>query len=61
MSHTYSSMRIHVVFSTKERQKRLREEPQPKLWAYIAGIATLLHAARKPNLTMPKPRKGNPT
>jgi putative transposase len=39
MSHTYSSMRIHVVFSTKERQKRLREEFQPKLWAYIAGIA----------------------
>jgi REP-associated tyrosine transposase len=28
-----------VVFSTKERQKRLREELQPKLWAYIAGIA----------------------
>jgi putative transposase len=39
MSHTYSSTRIHVVFSTKERQKRLREEVQPKLWAYIAGIA----------------------
>jgi REP element-mobilizing transposase RayT len=39
MSHTYSSNRIHVVFSTKERQKRLREEIQPKLWAYIAGIA----------------------
>src|SRR5271163_5363593 len=39
MSHTYSSLRIHVVFSTKERQKRLRWELQPKLWAYIAGIA----------------------
>ena len=39
MSHTYTSMRIHVIFSTKERQKRLREEIQPKLWAYIAGIA----------------------
>jgi putative transposase len=39
MSHTYSSTRIHVIFSTKERQKRLREELQPKLWAYIAGIA----------------------
>jgi hypothetical protein len=32
-------MRIHVIFSTKERQGRLREEFQPKLWAYIAGIA----------------------
>ena len=39
MSHTYTSMRIHVIFSTKERQKRLREDLQPKLWAYIAGIA----------------------
>ena len=39
MSHTYSSMRIHVVFSTKDRQKRLHKELQPKLWAYIAGIA----------------------
>jgi len=39
MSHTCSSTRIHVIFSTKERQKRLREEIQPKLWAYIAGIA----------------------
>jgi putative transposase len=39
MSHTYSSNRIHVIFSTKQRQKRLREDIQPKLWAYIAGIA----------------------
>ena len=40
MSHTYSSLRVHVIFSTKERQKRLREELQPKLCAYIAGIAS---------------------
>jgi len=39
MSHTYASNRIHVIFSTKQRQKRLREDIQPKLWAYIAGIA----------------------
>ena len=39
MSHTYTSLRIHVIFSAKERQKRLREEFQPKLWAYTAGIA----------------------
>ena len=39
MSHTYSSNRIHVIFSTKQREKRLREDIQPKLWAYIAGIA----------------------
>ena len=39
MSHTYSSNRIHLIFSTKQRGKRLREDIQPKLWAYIAGIA----------------------
>ena len=39
MSHAYSSNRIHVIFSTKQRQKRLREDIQPKLWTYIAGIA----------------------
>jgi putative transposase len=39
MSHTYSSNRIHVIFSTKGREKRLSEELQPKLWAYIAGVA----------------------
>jgi putative transposase len=39
MSHAYSSNRIHVIFSTKQREKRLREDIQPKLWTYIAGIA----------------------
>jgi REP element-mobilizing transposase RayT len=39
MSHTYSSLRIHIVFSTKDRQKRLPSALQPKLWAYMAGIA----------------------
>jgi putative transposase len=39
MSHTYSSNRVHVIFSTKERQMRLPEDIQPKLWAYMAGVA----------------------
>jgi putative transposase len=39
MPHTYSSNRIHIVFSTKEREKRISSELQPKLWAYMAGIA----------------------
>jgi REP element-mobilizing transposase RayT len=39
MSHTYCSNRIHLTFSTKERVKSLSEELQPKLWAYMAGIA----------------------
>lgn len=39
MSHTYSSNRIHIVFSTKGREKRLPDEFQPKFWAYMHGIA----------------------
>ena len=39
MSHTYSSNRIHAIFSTKGREKRLSSELQPELWAYMAGIA----------------------
>jgi putative transposase len=39
MSHSYSSNRVHVIFSTKERKKSLSDNFQPKLWAYMAGIA----------------------
>ena len=39
MSHSYSSNRIHLVFSTKNREKLITEELQAKLWPYMAGIA----------------------
>lgn len=39
MSHSYSSNRIHVVFGTKNREKRISSEMQSKLWPYMAGIA----------------------
>ena len=39
MSHTYSQNYLHVVFSTKERRKLIAPSMQPKLWAYMAGIA----------------------
>ena len=39
MSHTYSQNYLHVVFSTKERRKLIGPSMQPKLWAYMAGIA----------------------
>lgn len=39
MSHSYSSNRIHLVFSTKDREKRISETLQVKLWPYMAGIA----------------------
>ena len=39
MSHTFSQNHLHVVFSTKERKKLIAPSIQPKLWAYMAGIA----------------------
>jgi REP element-mobilizing transposase RayT len=38
MSNSYVSNHVHVVFSTKDRIKLIREEIQPRLWAYMAGI-----------------------
>ena len=39
MSHSYSSNRVHVIFSTKERRQCISDDFQPKLQAYMAGIA----------------------
>jgi REP element-mobilizing transposase RayT len=39
MQHTYSRLLVHVVFSTKDRKRLIPTEFQPRLWAYIGGIA----------------------
>src|SRR5205809_7356280 len=39
MSHVYASILIHFVFSTKDRRPLISEDLQPKLWAYMGGIA----------------------
>ena len=39
MGHTYTSNLVHVVFSTKDRQRLISSELQPRLWPYLAGIA----------------------
>jgi REP element-mobilizing transposase RayT len=39
MSHTYCSSLFHCVFSTKERQRTIIAEIQPRLWAYMGGVA----------------------
>ncbi|HUT35056.1 MAG TPA: IS200/IS605 family transposase [Planctomycetota bacterium] len=35
---SYTNLLYHVVFSTKERLPRLREELRPRIWEYIGGI-----------------------
>ena len=39
MSHTYCSSLFHCVFSTKERRKIISPGIQPRLWAFMGGIA----------------------
>lgn len=39
MPSSYVCNHVHIVFSTKDRLKLIPEELQPKLWAYMAGIA----------------------
>ena len=38
MSHSYAQNHLHLVFSTKDRQKLISKEFQPRLWAYLAAI-----------------------
>lgn len=45
MSHTYTSILIHVIFSTKDRVPLLDVGIRSKLHAYLHGIARNLEAA----------------
>jgi putative transposase len=38
MSHTYAENVIHIVFSTKDRQKLMSGEFRPRMWAYATGV-----------------------
>src|SRR5262249_5112222 len=39
MAHSYVSVYLHIVFSTRDRMPLIPEDRQERLWAYIAGIA----------------------
>jgi putative transposase len=39
MAHTYVCNLVHVVFSTKERQKLIPDRYRDRLWSYVGGIA----------------------
>ena len=39
MPYSYSSCLIHYVWSTKERRNLISANLQPRLWAYLGGIA----------------------
>ena len=39
LAHTFSKNYVHAIFATKGRLKIIDKELQPRLWAYLAGIA----------------------
>ncbi len=43
MSHSYAANRVHVVFSTKLRQKFIPADIQPRLWAFMATVGRDRH------------------
>ncbi|MFL6301616.1 MAG: IS200/IS605 family transposase [Terriglobales bacterium] len=44
-AHTRVSVRIHYIFSTKDRQSTIPAELEKRLWAYIGGITRKLDGA----------------
>ncbi len=44
-AHTRVSVRIHYIFSTKDRQPTIPLELESRLWAYIGGITRKLEGA----------------
>lgn len=39
MSHTFTNLLIHVVFSTRKREPLIRDSFRERLWAYMGGLA----------------------
>src|SRR5689334_9730100 len=39
MANTYCSLHIHVIFSTKHRERFISPDMYDRLWPYLGGIA----------------------
>ncbi len=39
MAHSYTKIMVHYIFSTKNRQKVITSDLEPRLWEYMGGIA----------------------
>ena len=44
MAQTLVCLRVHVVFSTKDRRPTITPETEPELYAYMAGTAKNLES-----------------
>jgi putative transposase len=39
MANTYTALYYHIVFSTKNREARIRQDIEERVWEYLGGIA----------------------
>ncbi len=39
MANTFSQIYLHLVFSTKNREKLINQDIETRVWAYMGGIA----------------------
>jgi REP element-mobilizing transposase RayT len=39
MANTYTCLQYHVTFSTKNRERWITPDLEPRIWAYLGGIA----------------------
>jgi putative transposase len=39
MANTYTSLHYHITFSTKNRERWITPDLEPRIWAYLGGIA----------------------
>jgi len=44
MSHTYTKLLYHILFSTKDRARLISRTMQPRLWAYMGGTVRTAEA-----------------
>ena len=39
MANTYTALHYHVIFSTKNRERWITSDIEPRIWGYLGGIA----------------------
>ena len=39
MANTYTSLHYHIIFSTKNRARRIAPEIEGRVWSYLGGVA----------------------
>jgi len=39
VANTFTSLHYHVIFSTKNRESRIHQDIEHRVWSYVGGIA----------------------